>query len=473
MENSLIQILIICAYIGVLFLISAYVKYRSSGSVENYVLAGRKLTTPLVMVSVVGLAVGGASTIGVAEQAYTKGLSAGWYTAAWGIGAIVMGLTVAKRYRRMNITTVPELLERYYGRNSMIAGIACQILVQLVIMSLQFVAGGAILSALLPDFFTPLTGMLISAVVFIGITLIGGLWSSGLSNIVSVCLIYVGVLYSCFAAVNNAGGIENIAAQLPPTLDWFDPLAGIPMAVIIGWFIVMVTQAITAQGPVQIACGARDAKTARKGLLLGGILIFPIGFLCALLGIVAKVSFPDITATMALPKVVMSLNPVASGTTLAALWAADVSTACTILLGAGTLFSQDIYKRFINPSVSDEKFVTVNRLTIFGVGLITLWFAFNAAGILKTMIAGLSMTTALTCVFLFTVFAPGLCRRSSAFYTTLVGLLGLVVWEFVPALHVLQHVIYFEWLICIVTFLIVAVVDKTPIKVPEYVEEEA
>ena len=169
----------------------------------------------------------------------------------------------------------------------------------------------------------------------------------------------------------------------------------------------------------------------------------------------------------------MSLNPVASGTTLAALWAADVSTACTILLGAGTLFSQDIYKRFINPSVSDEKFVTVNRLTIFGVGLITLWFAFNAAGILKTMIAGLSMTTALTCVFLFTVFAPGLCRRSSAFYTTLIGLLGLVVWEFVPALHVLQHVIYFEWLICIVTFLIVAVVDRTPIKVPEYVEEEA
>lgn len=42
MENSLIQILIICAYIGVLFLISAYVKYRSSGSVENYVLAGKK-----------------------------------------------------------------------------------------------------------------------------------------------------------------------------------------------------------------------------------------------------------------------------------------------------------------------------------------------------------------------------------------------------------------------------------------------
>lgn len=88
------------------------------------------------------------------------------------------------------------------------------------------------------------------------------------------------------------------------------------------------------------------------------------------------------------------------------------------------------------------------------------------------MVAGLSMTTALTCVFLFTVFAPGLCRRSSAFWTTLAGLLGLVVWEFVPALHVLQHVIYFEWLLCIIVFLIVAVFDKTPIKKPEMVEED-
>ena len=85
-------------------------------------LAGRRMTTPLITVSIVGLAVGGASTIGGAEQAYVKGISAGWYTAAWGLGAIVMGLTVAKRYRRLQITTVPEMLERYYDKKSRIAG---------------------------------------------------------------------------------------------------------------------------------------------------------------------------------------------------------------------------------------------------------------------------------------------------------------------------------------------------------------
>lgn len=173
---------------------------------------------------------------------------------------------------------------------------------------------------------------------------------------------------------------------------------------------------------------------------------------------------------MALPQIIMSLDPVVSGITLAALWAADVSTACTILLGAGTLISQDIYKRFINPQVTTAKFLQVNRLVILLVGLATLWLAFNAVGILKTMMIGLSLTTAFTVVFLFTVFAPSLCRKNSAFYTTVVGLIGLVLWQFVPQIHVLSHVIYFEWIICIISFLIISVVDKQPIKIVEKID---
>lgn len=466
-----VQLVIVCVYIALLFGISFWVKHRADKGSTEYLFAGRKLGSTLIAVNITGLAVGAASTVGVAENAFKVGMAAGWYNAAWAAGAIVMGLVAAGKLRAMQVSTIPEFFEKYYDTKGRVISAVGLVIIMCVITALQYLAGGAILASLLPDIFSFHGGMLMSAVVFIGITLIGGLWSSGLSNMVSVILIYIGVLYSCFTALDHVGGIDTIQAQLPDAAKMLDPLGGIPLAVIIGWVIVMITQAITAQGPVQVACGAKDAKTARNGFVIGGLLIFPIGFLCAMLGIVAKVQFPEITATMALPKVVMSLNPVASGTTLAALWAADVSTACTILLGAGTLFSQDIYKRFINPGISDDKFVKINRLTIFVVGLVTLWFAFNAAGILKTMIAGLSMTTALTCVFLFTVFAPGLCRRSSAFWTTLVGLVGIVVWEFVPALHVLNHVIYFEWLICIITFLLVAVLDKNNIKQPEVKEE--
>lgn len=467
-----VQLVIVCLYIAMLFGISLWVKHRADKGSTEYLFAGRKLTMGLIAVNITGLAVGAASTVGVAENAFNVGMAAGWYNAAWSAGAIVMGLLAAGKLRAMQVSTIPEFFEKYYDTKGRVISAVGLVIIMCVITALQYLAGGAILASLLPDIFSFHGGMMMSAVVFIGITLIGGLWSSGLSNMVSVVLIYLGILYSCISAVDDAGGMANVTAKLPDAATMLDPLAGIPLAVIIGWIIVMITQAITAQGPVQIACGAKDAKTARNGFVLGGILIFPIGFLCALLGIVAKVQFPEITATMALPQVVMSLNPIAAGVTLAALWAADVSTACTILLGAGTLFSQDIYKRFINPSIADEKFVKINRATIFVVGLITLWFAFNAAGILKTMIAGLSMTTALTCVFLFTVFAPGLCRRSSAFWTTLVGLVGIVVWELVPALHVMNHVIYFEWLICIITFLLISVLDKNKIKQVEFKKED-
>ena len=43
---------------------------------------------------------------------------------------------------------------------------------------------------------------------------------------------------------------------------------------------------------------------------------------------------PEISATLALPQVIMSLNPIIAGVTLAALWAADVSTACNLLLSS-------------------------------------------------------------------------------------------------------------------------------------------
>ena len=466
-----VQLFIVCAYILLLFLISLYAKKKADKSAAEYLFAGRKMGTGLIAVNITGLAVGAASTVGVAENAFSIGLAAGWYNAAWSAGALIMGVVAAGKYRALKATTIPDLFERYYDTKGRVISAIGLLIIMLVITSLQYLAGGAILSALLPDIFSFKGGMLTSAVVFIGITLIGGLWSSGLSNIVSVILIYVGVLYSTYAAVDQVGGMAELISKLPPDKDLLNPLAGLPIAIVIGWFVVMITQAITAQGPVQIACSAKNADAAKKGFIWGAILIFPIGFLCALLGVIARVSFPDITPTMALPSVVMALDPFASGITLAAMWAADISTACTILLGAGTLFSQDIYKRFINPGVSGKKFLFVNRVTILVCGIGTLWLAFNAVGILKTMVAGLSLTTALTVVFLFTIFVPKLCRKNSAFYTTLVGLAAILVWEICPALHFLQHVIYFEWLACVATFLLVAVIDKTPIKIPELVEE--
>ncbi len=459
-----IQLFIVLLYILVLFGISVYVKKRTASS-SGLLFADRKMNTLLITANVTALAIGAASTVGVAESAFTNGIAAGWYNGAWGTGAIVMGIVAAGRYREMECTTVPELFERYYDKNGRAIAVICMVIVLLVIASLQYIAGGAILSSLLPQYFTFQSGMITSAVVFIFTTLIGGLWFSGISNILSVILIYTGCFAATIVSIGDLGGVDALIQQLPPGDHWFDPIGPLGLMTIVGWFAAMITQTLTAQGPVQIACSAKDAKTARNGFIFAGLLMFPIGFICAVLGMAARVQFPDLKATLALPQLLMSLDPVVSGITLAALWSADIGTASPILLGAGTLFSQDIYKRFINPDVSEEKYTLVNRLAILVLGLGTLWMAFNASGIVKTMLIGLSMTTAFTVVFLATLFFPGVCRKNTAFVTTLMSLFAIAVWMVAPQIHrIFIHPIYLEWVVCVITVLLIPLVDKERIK---------
>lgn len=460
-----VSLIIIVIYIFMLFVISFFARKKSKEGGENYTLAGRQLTTPLVTCSLIGLAIGGASTIGVAEQAYDVGLSAGWYNVAWGIGAIVMGLLTASKYRQFNVSTVPELFGKFYDKKGRFICVVCQIIIILVIVSLQYIAGGAILSSLLPGVFTLKSGMIISACVFVSITFIGGMWSSGLANLFNVPLKYTGIILCTIIAISHAGGIQHIKIQLPQNIPYFSPVKGVGTWVILGWILVMTTQVISMQGPVQLAFAAKNPKVARNSFIIGGLLMIPIGFLCALIGMAAKITFPNVSATMALPKMILSLNPIIAGITLAALWAADVSTACNLLLGASTLFTNDIYKQCINHKINNKKLLILQKLFIVLIGILTFILALSMSGILKTLSMGLSLSTAFTIIFLFTIFAPKFCKKSSAFYTTVSGIIVLLLWELVPSFRIFPHIIFMEWLVCLLTFLLISVIDKRSIKV--------
>ena len=149
-----IQIFIVCAYIVLLFAISLFAKKRADKGASEYLFAGRKLGPGLIAVNITGLAVGAASTVGVAENAFSVGLAAGWYNAAWSAGALIMGLVAAGKYRALKATTIPDLFERYYDTKGRVVSAIGLLIIMLVITSLQYLAGGAILSALLPDIFS-------------------------------------------------------------------------------------------------------------------------------------------------------------------------------------------------------------------------------------------------------------------------------------------------------------------------------
>ena len=359
------------------------------------------MTTPLITVSIVGFAVGKASTIGVAEQAYVKGISAGWYTAAWGLGAIVMGLTVAKGYRRLNITTVPEMLERYYDKKSRIAGIVIQIMVQLCVMSLQYVAGGTILAALLPGVFTVTKGMIMSAVVFIGVTMMGGMWSASISNLLNVTLKYIGITTAAYMAVSLMGGTAAIEAQAP-TPHMLDLVDGVGGMTILTWVVTLITVNLSLQSIIQISLGAKTVGIARKGFILGGLIMLPVGF--------------------------------------------------------------------INPNVTDERYKFITKVAIVVMGLMTFIFALTISGIIATLMQGLSLMEAFAVIVLMTLFAPKYCSRIGAFYTLVAAVVTLLIWNFVPAVRIVPHVIYLEWIVCSITFGVCTSISKQAIATDEALE---
>ena len=466
-----VSLAILILYIVALFAISWFAKKRSEGTTENYALAGRKLNAPLIGVSIIGLAVGGASTIGVSEHAFKVGLSAGWYTAAWGIGAIIMGMFLAEKYRKANITTVSELIERHHDSKAVVLGVICQIIIQLVIISLQYIAGGSIISAIMPEIGFK-TGVMISAVTFIGITFIGGMWSASLSNILNIILIYAGIAIATVIQFTKVGGLSGLEMNLPANIPWFDPVAGVGIKGIMSWIVVLVTVNLSLQSIIQISLGAKDAATARKGFVWGGILMIPVGFMSALLGICAKAAYPTANAALALPQAIVELQPLLAGLTLAALWAADVSTACNLLLSAGTLFSKDIYKRYINPACDESKQLSVMRWSVVISGVMTVGMAMMVSGILNTIMMGLSLTAAFSIIVIVALFFPQYACKAAGFNTMLVGLVLLIAWQLVPAIRIFPHVIYMEWVACIITYVVTAIVAPEKKALPAVCPEE-
>ena len=465
-----IPLSIVCVYIVLLFVITWVTRRLSRGGMIAYLLAGRNLPFWVVAALLAGLAVGGASTIGVAEGAYSTGISAGWYNAAWAVAAILVGLIVARRYRRMEVATLPELFERHYSTSGRVIGVIGQLVLQIVIISVQYVAGGAILSSLLPDVFSFRQGMFITAVVFIGITLIGGFWAAGLTNIINVILIYVGVILGVIIAIRKIGGFGALVAKLPSEHPGFD-LGAIGWPLIIAWFMVMVTMAFSVQSVVQVTFAAKDSSSASKGFILGGLIILPIGFISAVLGMAATILHPEIIATEALPRTVLSLSPVVAGLVLAGLWAADVSTASALLVGSATLVVGDLIKRFVAPDLEEKEERRISRISVLVLSVFTYLLAcFVSGNILKTLLLGLSLTTGYTLVTLMTIFWPKVCRRAHATWTLLTSMAALAVWLIFPQVSTffqrigLIHPIYFCWIVSLATFFLVAVIDKRKIK---------
>ncbi|NTW72809.1 MAG: sodium:solute symporter family protein [Eubacteriaceae bacterium] len=459
----LIVIMYMLMNVGVAFYSKKFTKTSDS---KGFLLAGQRLPWYLIAVMVTGNAVGGSSTIGVAQNAYTAGISAGWYTGAWATGAAVFGLFISAKVRKMNINTVSEIFLKTFGVVNGSIAIVVQVIILFGINALQIIAGGALLSTLLPEFFTYTGGMIASTIVYILISFIGGLLGASIANLMNVIVIYLGLIVAVIAAITQAGGVNSVISALPPGDQWLDLVKGMGPGILLGWVITMIINTPANQTLYQPTLGAIDEKNAKKGMLGAVILIFPIGFIAAAMGLIAASQFPGLeNSAMALPALTMSLNPFVAGLVFSGLWAADVSTAIALLLGISSIVTKNIIVDFIYKDLSEKKQVVVSKIVLVLSALMGLMVAMNISGIISFLMQLLTLYTPYTLLIFAILYAPKLLKKSTCFMTVLSGLVVMIVWMMVPGSHIVSQVVYLCLPVSAVVLLLTSVFDKREVDV--------
>jgi len=422
-----------------------YVSRRVKGSGDFFV-AGRRLSTGLVFTTLLAANIGAGSTVGAAGLAYRHGLSAWWWSGSAALGCLLLGLVVAPRLHRLaserGFLTVGDFLESRFDRS--VRGVVATIL---WIGTLSILAGQLIAMAWAFEVISGLpkpVGCLVSGLVMIAYFSAGGLLAAAWVNLLELGVLVVGFLVAVPFAWSAAGGWEGLrAASGPGSSAAYGSFFGMGGALLLGLFVTFVPSFAVSPGLVQKTYGARTAASARTAVLWNALALAAFAFVPALLGMAARATRPDLRdAELALPALLAEvLPPWVGGLGLAALFAAEISTADAVLFMLSTSLAQDLYKTFVHPGADDARLLRVSRWTSVAAGLLGIALALA----LPSVAAALKAFYGIMTVALFVPLLWGLLDRRTGAGVARVAVGAAVVTTGV-ALWVLRAHAWRAWL---------------------------
>jgi SSS family solute:Na+ symporter len=385
--------IIIIYFLGMIAIgIHAYRKKESSTQ-NGFFVANRRGSALFIVGSLCATIIGASVTLGMAGLGYRIGLPGAWWLLSGSIGLLILAFLFARKVRGAGLYTLPELLEKQY--NSRAAGLVASILIAvswLAVIAAQIIAAGKILSILLPNIDVSLA-MAISAVVLTLYTFLGGQYSVIRTDLVQFGIIIVGVIVCLGLVLSDVGGFGGMHSTLPSGFFSFPTNTNFTWPNLIT--LLILTGSTYVVGPdmySRLFC-ARNDKVAKKSALSAALITIPVAFIIVLIGIGAKVLFPDIASEQAFPTVIKEVLPIGiSGLVIAALLAAMMSSADTCLITTSTIFTVDIYKR-IFPKMSERKTLLVAKLAVLVIGGLTLAVALQLNGIINSLLLAYTIFT--------------------------------------------------------------------------------
>lgn len=447
--------LIIVIYMLTMIGIGLYAAKKKIKSSKDFLLAGRNLG-PLMMAGTLAAAeIGGGSTVGVASKAFGSwGLSAGWYVVCAGIGIFLVSF-VAPYLRKSMATTVPEILARRYGTPAHIITTILSITALFIATAVQIIATSSIISVV--------TGMdlkttiLIAGIVVTIYTMLGGLMSVSMTDIVHILFITIGMAIAAPIIIHNAGGWDSIVASLPPEQL---SLTKVGWKTIIGLILMYFMTFSTGQEAVQRYFAAKNIKVARMGSMFCALLMALYGFIPATMGLVALARFPDINANNAMATAAVNFAPtLIAGLVLSSVVAATMSSASGNMLAVSTLFTKDVYQKYINPKASDKQIVSMSKSVIIFIGAVSLVIALTNTQIIPLLVFAFTLRSAGP----FAAFVFGLIYRKATvhagIYSLLLGSISAFIWQYLKEPYGIMAIVLGS-IVSAITFFAISIIES-------------
>ena len=416
---------VLLLYTALLFGI-AWISSRRVHNFSDYLVAGRRLGTPLASLSLLATWFGAGTLLASAEEVRSVGLSAAALEPIGpGICLLLVGLFYAAPLRRQGLLTLGDFFAGRFGRSAEIVSAAIMVPSFFGWIAAQF----SVLAALLGELFQiPLAaGLLLVAAVAIGYTLIGGMWSVTLTDavqgvIVGFALIALGVSALAELGAGSAlGGLARLGRETPPDL-----LAVVPseMTALFAWSGLLIAGAlgnIPGQDVLQRVFSSRSEQVARRACLIAGSLYLGLGAIPVMLGLASRLLLPGHEGDMlaALGRILFS--PLAALGLILLVVSALLSTVDSALISAASVLAQNLLRHPL-PRVG---LLRLSRLSVLMVGAASLFYAFrglNAYSLLEDAYE-------LTLVGLFVPLTAGLFSKRGGRFAALTSMAGgTVLW---------------------------------------------
>ena len=377
-----ITMVIVIIYLVVVTIIGLYVsKYNKS--LDDYFVAGRRLTLWFNTNTLAATAIGSGTTMGICGMAYASGIAAGWILVGFSLGFVLIAVLVAKKMYRLNAITLPDVIESRFDKRTRDWSTLLVAIQYLGIAAAQVVALGTIANVLLGIGFVK--SVIICGGVMIVYTMLGGLLGVAITDVMQLILNLIGVMIILpIVGFKATGGFSGIIETLPAS--HFD-LGAYGFAVTLGFFSWIIPQGFLSQELWIRIFAAKDEKVARNSTLLASIVVYiPYMISVVSLGLIGATLFPDIGGDSVLPTLITKLtSPVVQGILLAALIAAVMSCADSVLLVASSNLVKDFYQNVLKRKIAPEKMVKASRIGVAIVGVLSIVLALFAKGIIQIM----------------------------------------------------------------------------------------